>query len=248
MPAKTMAMNELSTSNIPNNLPHILEQGQIGDDEEENSPTEDDEEGGGVVAGHALVLPPPHRSLLYRHRSPSSVGNGSAQHALLIREEINRIRQDITVQTRHAVPVPVNVRGSSSIRAKPANVKVEGEVSNVADGQVGTAANEPLSVRRNARKRCLVWKQALANYAKQSTPFRTCNSFATPYTLRVLGRDVIAGATVAVMEIPLSLSYAKLAGLPAYFGLYAAFVPPIVYPLFGTSRQLSVGPAALVSK
>lgn len=245
MLAKTMAMNELSTSNIPNKLPHILEQGQIVDDEEENSPTEDEEEEGGVVAGHALVLPPPHRSLLYRHRSPSSVGNGSAQQALLIREEINRIRQDITVQTRHAVPVPVNVRGSSSIRAKPdANVKVEGE----ADGQVGTAANEPLSVRRNARKRCLMWKRALANYAKQSTPFRTCNSFATPYTLRVLGRDVIAGATVAVMEIPLSLSYAKLAGLPAYFGLYAAFVPPIVYPLFGTSRQLSVGPAALVSK
>lgn len=35
--------------------------------------------------------------------------------------------------------------------------------------------------------------------------------------------------------------------LPAVWGLYAATLPPIIYALFGTSRQLSVGPAALVS-
>ena len=49
------------------------------------------------------------------------------------------------------------------------------------------------------------------------------------------------------MEIPLAMSYAKLAGLPEYYGLYACFIPPLVYPLLGTSRQLAVGPAALVS-
>lgn len=43
------------------------------------------------------------------------------------------------------------------------------------------------------------------------------------------------------------MSYAKLAGLPAYYGLYASFVPPLVYSFVGTSKQLQVGPAALVS-
>jgi len=49
------------------------------------------------------------------------------------------------------------------------------------------------------------------------------------------------------MAIPLSMSYAKLAGLPAYYGLYANFVALLVYPVFSTSRQLLVGPAALMS-
>lgn len=67
------------------------------------------------------------------------------------------------------------------------------------------------------------------------------------YTLATLRKDCLAGLTVAVMAVPLSMSYAKLAGLPAYFGIYATFVPPLVYPVFGTSRQLVVGAAALVS-
>ena len=67
------------------------------------------------------------------------------------------------------------------------------------------------------------------------------------YTWATLGKDCVAGATVAILAIPLSMSYSKLAGLPAYYGLYATFVPPLVYPWLGTCRQLAVGPAALVS-
>jgi sulfate transporter 4 len=43
------------------------------------------------------------------------------------------------------------------------------------------------------------------------------------------------------------MSYAKLAGLPVEYGLYSAFIPTFVYGLFGTSRQLIVGPVALIS-
>jgi sulfate transporter 4 len=49
------------------------------------------------------------------------------------------------------------------------------------------------------------------------------------------------------MVVPQSLSYAKLAGLPVQFGLYSSLVPIYAYALFGTSRQLAVGPVALVS-
>ncbi len=65
-----------------------------------------------------------------------------------------------------------------------------------------------------------------------------------PATLRA---DLLAGLTVALVLIPQSMAYAQLAGLPAYYGLYAAFLPPIVSALFGSSRQLANGPVAVVS-
>jgi MFS superfamily sulfate permease-like transporter len=59
--------------------------------------------------------------------------------------------------------------------------------------------------------------------------------------------DFIAGVTVALVLIPQSMAYAQLAGLPAYYGLYAAFLPPMVASLFGSSHQLATGPVAVVS-
>ncbi len=59
--------------------------------------------------------------------------------------------------------------------------------------------------------------------------------------------DFLAGLTVALVLIPQSMAYAQLAGLPAYYGLYAAFLPPMVASLFGSSRQLATGPVAIVS-
>ena len=59
--------------------------------------------------------------------------------------------------------------------------------------------------------------------------------------------DFIAGLTVALVLIPQSMAYAQLAGLPAYYGLYAAFLPPAIAALFGSSHQLATGPVAVVS-
>ena len=63
----------------------------------------------------------------------------------------------------------------------------------------------------------------------------------------VLQADLIAGITVALVLVPQSMAYAQLAGLPPYYGLYAAFLPGIVAALFGSSRQLATGPVAVVS-
>ena len=49
------------------------------------------------------------------------------------------------------------------------------------------------------------------------------------------------------MLVPQGMAYALLAGLPPEIGLYASIVPVLVYALFGTSRQLAVGPVAIVS-
>ncbi|MDE2089993.1 MAG: sodium-independent anion transporter, partial [Gammaproteobacteria bacterium] len=59
--------------------------------------------------------------------------------------------------------------------------------------------------------------------------------------------DLIAGVTVALVAIPQSLAYAQLAGVPAYYGLYATLLPVVVGALFGSSAQLSTGPVAMTS-
>ena len=63
----------------------------------------------------------------------------------------------------------------------------------------------------------------------------------------VLRADVIAGLTVATILVPQAMAYAELAGLPPVYGLYAAFLPPAVAALFGSSRHLSTGPVAIAS-
>src|SRR6056297_388573 len=67
------------------------------------------------------------------------------------------------------------------------------------------------------------------------------------YDRRQLRGDLSAGLTVGVMLIPQGMAYALIAGLPPIYGLYASLVPLVVYALFGSSRQLAVGPVAMVS-
>jgi SulP family sulfate permease len=62
-----------------------------------------------------------------------------------------------------------------------------------------------------------------------------------------LRSDVSAGLTIAAMLVPQGMAYALLAGLPPEIGLYASTLPVIAYALLGTSRQLAVGPVAIVS-
>ena len=64
---------------------------------------------------------------------------------------------------------------------------------------------------------------------------------------KTLKADAIAGLTVALVLVPQSMAYAQLAGLPAYVGLYASFLPVIIASVFGSSRQLATGPVAIVS-
>lgn len=67
------------------------------------------------------------------------------------------------------------------------------------------------------------------------------------YGLETLRRDSVAGVTVAALAIPAGMAYAQLAGLSPVAGLYALLLPAIAYALFGSSRQLSVGPEAAIA-
>ncbi len=72
-------------------------------------------------------------------------------------------------------------------------------------------------------------------------------SWAPRYHRSDFRSDLAAGMTVGAMLVPQAMAYALLAGLPPEVGLYAATVPVVIYALFGTSRQLAVGPVAIVS-
>lgn len=67
------------------------------------------------------------------------------------------------------------------------------------------------------------------------------------YDRATFAGDAVAALIVTIMLIPQSLAYALLAGLPPEVGLYASVAPLLLYAVFGSSRVLAVGPAAVVS-
>ncbi|MCJ7749792.1 MAG: SulP family inorganic anion transporter [Armatimonadetes bacterium] len=64
------------------------------------------------------------------------------------------------------------------------------------------------------------------------------------YDRATLGRDLLAGVSVAAVTVPVAMAYSQLIGLPPVTGLYAGMIAPAAYFLFGSSRQLVVGPDA----
>jgi MFS superfamily sulfate permease-like transporter len=60
-------------------------------------------------------------------------------------------------------------------------------------------------------------------------------------------KDAVAGVTLAAYGIPVSLAYASLAGLPPQYGIYCYLVGGLFYALFGSSRQLAIGPTSAIS-
>ncbi|KAJ0026451.1 hypothetical protein Pint_08296 [Pistacia integerrima] len=71
--------------------------------------------------------------------------------------------------------------------------------------------------------------------------------WAKDYNFTKFRGDLIAGLTIASLCIPQDIGYAKLANLDPQYGLYSSFVPPLVYALMGSSRDIAIGPVAVVS-
>ena len=67
------------------------------------------------------------------------------------------------------------------------------------------------------------------------------------YNKSLFKGDLVAGITVGIILIPQGIAYALIAGLPPIYGLYCALVPQMLYAIFGTSRQVAVGPVAMDS-
>ncbi|KAK7282788.1 hypothetical protein RIF29_11847 [Crotalaria pallida] len=72
-------------------------------------------------------------------------------------------------------------------------------------------------------------------------------SWSRTYNLKKFRGDLIAGLTIASLCIPQDIGYSKLAHLDPQYGLYSSFVPPLIYAVMGSSRDIAIGPVAVVS-
>ena len=139
------------------------------------------------------------------------------------RQVLDRISIDATESRRHPVPVR-----SPPTRADSYREATRGRCNKLTESCCETIHKKSLDDWLGFLLPSWVWLKA---YEWRTT----------------LGSDLVAGLTVGVMVVPQSMSYAKLAGLPVEYGLYSALVPVYAYAFFGSSRQLAVGPVALIS-
>ncbi|KAF9466400.1 sulfate permease [Collybia nuda] len=87
-------------------------------------------------------------------------------------------------------------------------------------------------------------KQPIIDYLLSLFPLIT---WLPRYNLGWLSGDVIAGLTVGMVVVPQGMSYAQLATLPPEYGLYSSFVGVLIYCFFATSKDVSIGPVAVMS-
>uniref|UniRef100_A0A7E4W0L9 STAS domain-containing protein n=1 Tax=Panagrellus redivivus TaxID=6233 RepID=A0A7E4W0L9_PANRE len=96
--------------------------------------------------------------------------------------------------------------------------------------------------RREIQKRTRKW--SILNLITTLMPVLT---WLPKYQLSYIMNDAVAGATIAILNIPQAMAYAALSGVPAVVGLYTSFFPPLLYMLFGTSRHISLGMFAVIA-
>ncbi|XP_076841187.1 sodium-independent sulfate anion transporter [Brachyhypopomus gauderio] len=83
-----------------------------------------------------------------------------------------------------------------------------------------------------------------------SSKLRTCLPILTwlpRYRLAWLKMDLLAGLTVGLTVVPQALAYAEVAGLPVQYGLYSSFMGGFLYCVFGTSKDITLGPTSIMS-
>lgn len=72
-------------------------------------------------------------------------------------------------------------------------------------------------------------------------------SWISSYDKNVAVSDFIAGLTLGLTMIPQSIAYAALANLPSQYGLYSGFLGSLIYVVFGTIKEVSIGPTSLMA-
>ncbi|KAK5109777.1 hypothetical protein LTR62_006509 [Meristemomyces frigidus] len=82
------------------------------------------------------------------------------------------------------------------------------------------------------------------DYAKSLFPVITWLPF---YNTTWLAGDLVAGITVGAVVVPQGMAYAQLAALPVEFGLYSSFMGVLIYWFFATSKDITIGPVAVMS-
>jgi solute carrier family 26 (sodium-independent sulfate anion transporter), member 11 len=86
--------------------------------------------------------------------------------------------------------------------------------------------------------------QDIRNYFRNLFPF---TKWILRYNVQWLLGDLVAGITIGAVVVPQGMAYAKLAELPVQFGLYSSFMGVLIYWFFATSKDITIGPVAVMS-
>ncbi|RGP57396.1 sulp family sulfate permease [Fusarium sporotrichioides] len=87
-------------------------------------------------------------------------------------------------------------------------------------------------------------KEDLITYGVSLFPF---SNWISHYNLQWFAGDLVAGITIGAVVVPQGMAYAMLANLEPQFGLYSSFIGALIYWIFGTSKDISIGPVAVLS-
>ncbi|RZB40509.1 Sulfate transp domain containing protein [Asbolus verrucosus] len=97
-----------------------------------------------------------------------------------------------------------------------------------------------ISEEKSPQKCIFDWKKTL----RRKVPIIT---WIHEYNIKSFLHDLLAGFTVALTEIPQSMAYASIAGLPLQYGLYSSFMGGFVYAIFGSCRAINMGSTSLMA-
>ncbi|XP_059317647.1 probable sulfate transporter 4.2 isoform X2 [Lycium ferocissimum] len=132
-------------------------------------------------------------------------------------------------------PISISTGNSRSVKIIPL------EHPSATSSSSSSSSSPSVVAKWMARMKRMTWKDWIEL-------FFPCYRWMRTYKVNeYLQPDLMAGITVGIMLVPQSMSYAKLAGLQPIYGLYSGFIPIFVYTIFGSSRQLAIGPVALTS-
>lgn len=137
--------------------------------------------------------------------------------------------------------------------SKKSNAKIS-QISFLNDSNVDSGSNinipsfyeQKLSFKeyyRHDLKEYCSWK-SVGNYCLSIFPVV---QWMPHYNYMWFIQDLIAGITIGCVLVPQSMSYAQIATLPPQYGLYSSFIGAFIYSLFATSKDVCIGPVAVMS-
>src|SRR3954466_13674291 len=74
------------------------------------------------------------------------------------------------------------------------------------------------------------------------TPFMPPIETIRHYNVHKLRKDLIAGLTVSVVEVPQAMAYAIIAGVPPVYGIYTSVIQGVIGALLSSSEHMTTGP------
>ncbi|KAI9164460.1 hypothetical protein H9P43_008311 [Blastocladiella emersonii ATCC 22665] len=196
--------------------------------------------GAAAAAGPARSTSSLGSGIAYRHRVPSHSSSSSCSDA----DWVPASSYDETGAGGDARRDPDDERTALLAATAPMSHEVLDRTDTYLPAFFSPTANGVATTTTSEDR----WRTAWDTLKVRARYYVPALSWMPAYSRADLVHDAIAGSTVAFVLIPQGLSYASsLAKLEPVVGLYTAAFAVVVYGFFGTSRQLSIGPEALVS-